>query len=144
MKLKKLAIIGFTALSLLVPAALLAADPATPSTGGGFAEAQQKIVNAGKVAYGTGAADASLESIIGNIIQTVLGLIGVLFMGLAIYGGYLWMMARGNEQQVDKAKETIKSAVIGAVIVLAAWAITNFVFTNIVGSVTGVTQGTLK
>jgi len=46
---------------------------------------------------------------------------------LVIYGGFLWMTARGNEQQVTKAKDLIISAVIGLVIVLAAYAITAYV-----------------
>ena len=34
------------------------------------------------------------------------------------------MMARGNEQEVEKAKSLIRNAIIGLVIVLAAYAIT--------------------
>jgi len=41
-----------------------------------------------------------------------------------IYAGYLWMLARGNEQEVEKAKNIIIYAVIGLVVVLSAYAIT--------------------
>ena len=44
-----------------------------------------------------------------------------------IYGGFVWMTARGNTQAVDTAKDLIYSAVIGLIIVLAAYAITTFV-----------------
>ena len=44
-----------------------------------------------------------------------------------VYGGYLWMTARGNEEEVTKAKNLIKAAIIGLIIVLAAYAISIFV-----------------
>lgn len=61
--------------------------------------------------------------IIANAIKTVLGFLGVIFVILMIYGGYTWMMARGNEQDVEKAKSTIRNAVIGLIIVVSAYAI---------------------
>jgi len=64
---------------------------------------------------------------IGQVIGILLSFIGVIFLGLMMYGGYTWMMARGNQAEVDKAKKMIESAIIGLVIVLAAYAITYFV-----------------
>lgn len=69
----------------------------------------------------------SVAQIIGIVIQAALGLLGVVFLVLMIYGGYLWMTDRGNDQQVEKAKNTIQRAIIGLIIVLAAYAITVFV-----------------
>jgi hypothetical protein len=68
----------------------------------------------------------------GRVVGTALSLIGVLFFILMIYGGFTWMTARGNEQQTEKAKTTITAAVIGMIIVLASYAITNFVFQAVV------------
>ena len=67
------------------------------------------------------------SEIIGKIIGAGLAFIGILFFILMIYGGFLWMTARGNEQQVEKAKNLIISAVIGLVIVLSAYAITSYI-----------------
>lgn len=69
----------------------------------------------------------SLESIIGVVIQTALSFLGVVFLLLIIYGGYLWMTARGNETQVEKAKNLLTAAVVGLIIVLAAYTISYFV-----------------
>jgi len=66
-------------------------------------------------------------SLIGKAIGILLGFIGVIFLGLMIYGGFTWMMARGNQAEVDKAKKMIESAIIGLIIVLAAYAITYYV-----------------
>ncbi len=74
----------------------------------------------------------SLFSGIGLIINSVLGLVGVIFMGLMIYGGYLWMTAAGNESQVEKALGIIKSAIIGLLITFAAFTISYFVMTAFV------------
>lgn len=73
----------------------------------------------------------SIESQVGNVISIVLGFVGVIFLGLIIYGGLIWMIARGNEQEVEKAKKVIEAAVIGLAIVLAAYAITYFVIQRI-------------
>ena len=70
----------------------------------------------------------SLPERIGQVISAVLVFLGVLFLLLIIYGGYIWMMARGNEQEVEKAKNIIKNALIGLVVVLAAYAITYTIF----------------
>lgn len=67
------------------------------------------------------------ESVIASIIQTALSFLGVIFLILMIYGGYLWMTARGNEEQSGKAKNTIVAAIIGIVIVLSAYAISYLV-----------------
>lgn len=66
--------------------------------------------------------------IISTVIQVFLSLLGIIFVILLVYGGYLWMNARGNEEQVKKAKDTIRMAIIGLVIVTSAYAITYFVF----------------
>jgi len=54
-----------------------------------------------------------------------------------IYAGFTWMMARGNQQDADKAKELIQQAVIGLAIVLSAYVITKFVGEILTKSATG-------
>lgn len=74
---------------------------------------------------------------VGVIVGAILAFIGVIFMLLIIYGGILWMTARGNEQQVEKAKSLIIQATIGLIIVLSAYAIVAFIgrqLTNTTGA----------
>ena len=71
--------------------------------------------------------EREIETTISSIVQTVLSFLGVIFLILMIYGGYLWMTARGNEEQTTKAKNTITAAIIGIVIVLSAYAISYLV-----------------
>ncbi|MCX6797945.1 MAG: pilin [Candidatus Falkowbacteria bacterium] len=63
----------------------------------------------------------------GQIIGVVLSFIGVIFLILMIYAGIMWMTAAGNEQQVSKAKDLLVNAIIGLVIVFAAYAITAYI-----------------
>jgi cbb3-type cytochrome oxidase subunit 3 len=70
---------------------------------------------------------SSLPQIIGRIVGAGLAFLGVVFLLLMIYGGFIWMLARGNEQEVEKAKNLIQAAVIGLMIVLSAYAITAFI-----------------
>jgi hypothetical protein len=64
---------------------------------------------------------------VGQIIGIVLSFIGVLFLGLMIYAGIMWMTAGGNEQLVTKSKDLITSAIIGLVIVIGAYALTTYI-----------------
>jgi len=85
-----------------------------------------------------------LGVLIGKIVGQLMGFVGVIFFVLMIYGGFLWMTAQGNEEQIKKAKSLITGAVIGIIIVFSAYAITSFVITN-VGESTGIqTTGTTE
>jgi len=75
--------------------------------------------------YNTVEAIPSLPLIVGKALSILTIFLGIVFLGLMIYAGYLWMMARGNEQDIEKAKNIIIYAVIGLVVVLSAYAITN-------------------
>ncbi len=68
------------------------------------------------------------ESLAGEIIQIALSFLGVLFLGLTIYAGFTWMTAKGNEQQVEKAKDMLIESITGLIIVIAAYAIASFVY----------------
>jgi hypothetical protein len=75
--------------------------------------------------------DVGIDVIIGTVISAVLGVLGVIFLVLTVYGGYIWMIARGDEAKAEKAKETMTNSIIGLVIVLAAYAISYFVLSKI-------------
>jgi cytochrome bd-type quinol oxidase subunit 2 len=76
------------------------------------------------------------EVIVGNIINVFLSIFGVLFLALMVYGGYKWMMAQGREEELKKAKDIIRSAIIGLGVVFLAFAISLFVIRGF-GAATG-------
>lgn len=81
----------------------------------------------GKIGTDIGATTKPLEEVIGGFIKGALVLVGTIFLVLMVYGGYIWMIARGDEQEAKKAKDIISMAVIGLAIVLVAYAVTYFV-----------------
>jgi len=78
-----------------------------------------------------GTYDNFLQTRTGEIIGTILSFVGVLFLGLMMYAGILWMTAQGNEQQITKAKGMLTNAIIGIIVVFAAYAITTFIGTQV-------------
>ena len=70
----------------------------------------------------------SLPEIAGAIIGTFLSFLGIIFLILIMYGGFVWMTSAGNEMKVYKAKQVLQQAIVGMIIVLAAYSITSFVF----------------
>lgn len=71
---------------------------------------------------------APLESSVANIINVALSVVLVFFLGLALYSGMRWLTARGNEDHVTRAKDTLEAAIIGLVIISISYGITNLVF----------------
>lgn len=69
----------------------------------------------------------SINSTISYVITLFLSFLGVIFLILMIYGGMMWMTARGNDDRVKKAKDIIIDSIIGLIVVVAAYAITYFV-----------------
>ncbi len=110
---------------LIVPAILLmpfAAGAATLNLG-------SNLNNVGNSAYG--AAPTDLLTIVGTIINVALGFLGVIFLLLTVYAGFLWMTAQGNEEQTTKAKGILTTAVVGLIITLAAYSIASFVVNQV-------------
>lgn len=77
----------------------------------------------------------SLPAIIGAIIGVFLSFMGIIFLVLIMYGGYVWMTSAGNEQKVYQAKKIITNSIIGTVIIMSSYAITRFVFEAVQSSV---------
>ncbi len=73
----------------------------------------------------------TLPELAGVVVNVALSLVGILFFALVLYAGVTWMKAMGNTEDVTKAKDMITQAIIGLVIVMAAYAISNFVFTSL-------------
>ncbi len=82
-------------------------------------------------AFGAVPAQKDLAVVIGTFIKFALSFVGVVFMVLVVYGGFLWMTAAGNEQSVAKAKNILISAVIGMLIIASGYAITDFVIRTV-------------
>ncbi len=86
------------------------------------------------VASGAGASVSELPNpigtnditvIFGRIVRAVLGLVGALALFWFVWGGILWMTARGDKGEVKKAQDIIKNASIGILIIFFAYTLTS-------------------
>jgi cbb3-type cytochrome oxidase subunit 3 len=86
-----------------------------------------KLGGLDSTAKNAGYVKKSVTDLTGNALSIILSSIGILFLGLMIYGGITWMTAQGNIDQVSKAKNLIIASVIGLIIIVMAFAITAFI-----------------
>lgn len=64
-----------------------------------------------------------LLDVLPGLVKLSLQLAGVIGFAVAIYAGILMVTARGNEEQVKKAKEILLYAVVAIVVISSAFAI---------------------
>jgi PKD repeat protein len=62
-----------------------------------------------------------------NVTNFVLGFLGLVGVIMVIYGGFLYLTAAGETDQMDKGKKAIIYAIVGILIVMASFAIVNTV-----------------
>lgn len=72
-----------------------------------------------------------------NLARLMLGLLGSITLIVFVYGGVVWLTAAGNAQRVERGKQVFEGALVGLVIVLAAWVIVNFVLAALTGTPLG-------
>lgn len=97
-----------------------------------FAPGGSVQTNVGQVGTQAGIGAATpLPVIIGNIINVVLGFLGIVLLFYLLYGGFLWMTSGGDAKGVDAAKTMIRNAIIGLVIIVSSYAISNFVLSQL-------------
>lgn len=65
-----------------------------------------------------------------KIINVVLGVLGVVAVGVVIYGGFLFLTAQGDPGRIKKGKDSITWGIIGLIIALLSWSIINFVLST--------------
>lgn len=90
----------------------------------------QSQAGMGPIGEKFGASSAStpdFRQTIVDVIKVVLSFLGLLMTILIIWAGFRWMTAGGDEKKVETAKSQLTAAVIGAVVIIAAWIITYLV-----------------
>ena len=117
-RIAPMALIG----TMLLPTASLAQSP--------FQDAQSTLGQIGQEAQIS--TDRTLPEIIGQVINIILGFLGIVLLLLILYAGFLWMTAGGDESKVKTARQIIANSIIGLIIIVAAFAISNFVLQSLV------------
>ena len=84
----------------------------------------------------SGLRDTDIRITVAKIIRVAMGLLGIVAVVIILIGGFTWMTAGGNEEKVAEAKKWIFAGIIGLAIILSAFAIANFVITQLVTATT--------
>ena len=101
-----------------------------------FCQAQgeiQKGLQQTAKSAGLGEKAPELSTVAGKVVGIIISLSGFLLAIYLVYGGFLWMTSGGEEEKIKKAKGMITNAIIGLVIVILAYAISNFVIERLGG-----------
>lgn len=69
----------------------------------------------------------SLAVSVGLVFQQVLGILGLVLLVLFVVGGLMWMTSGGSADKIKKARGLLINAVIGLIIVILAYALTDLV-----------------
>lgn len=72
-----------------------------------------------------------LMSTLQVVINVVIGVIGFIAVVMMIMGGISFATSQGDSSKVAKARNTILYGVIGLIVALLAYAIVNFVLSNV-------------
>ena len=109
-----------SAISVMASGGFLQGDVLTQTTEG------SGLAGAGKANAGN-----QLPVIIGQMVNVILSVLGLILLVYLLYGGYLWMTSGGDSEGVKKAKTMITNAVIGLVIITLSVVITSYVVSRL-------------
>jgi hypothetical protein len=139
--IKKILIFSLTFFSVLIFINFLIVTPSSAADqgGGGTTPATDKAVSLNNPLTGN-KTSTDINVLIGQIINGALGLVGSLALLMFIYGGFTWMLAAGNAQNVQKGKDILLWAVIGLIVIFSAYALVHFLFTNVLTQTAATTQ----
>ena len=73
--------------------------------------------------------NVTISSIVSALVTIVLVIAAIVFFFMLVIGGIRWITSGGDKAQTEAARNQITAALIGLVIVFAAWAIINLVST---------------
>lgn len=77
---------------------------------------------------GTGDADKDPRIFIGRLIKGILGLSGSVALLMFVYGGTVYLTAQGENEKIQRAKNTIVWATVGLVVIFGSYAFLTYLF----------------
>jgi hypothetical protein len=100
-------------------------------TGDSIANAQSLASFAG--CSGTDCSMCNIVDLTNGLIQWLIGFLFVLFAIIIAYAGFGLVTSGGNSHAMDEAKGRFTNAIIGLIIVLAAWLVVDTIMRGLVG-----------
>lgn len=78
-------------------------------------------------AIGYQGATTDANALFSNVLNTAYLWAGIICVIIIIVAGYIYVTANGNPTQIKRGKDAITGAIVGLVVVLLAFVITQFV-----------------
>ena len=79
----------------------------------------------------------SIVAIVGFFIKTIIPLSGAVALLMLIVGAIYWIISAGESEQVQKGKDTVVWALVGAVVILGSYVALSFIFKALTVGVPG-------
>jgi len=76
-----------------------------------------------------GLGSLTIAGIVSGLIKLVLVISSLVFFFILVMGGIKWIVSGGDKTKTETARDQITSALVGLVIVFAAWAIVKLIQT---------------
>ena len=94
-----------------------------------------KIKNDPQLAQMAGCTDTKrADEVINNVMPVVFGAMGVLAVGVMIFGGIMYAISVGDAQKAYRARHIIMYGLIGFIVSLLAYAIVKFISVSLAGA----------
>lgn len=72
-----------------------------------------------------------IRTIAANLVNILLGLLGVIAIVLIMYAGFMWMTAGGDPEKIVLARKILVSAAVGLLIVLSSWTLAIYILSRL-------------
>lgn len=69
----------------------------------------------------------SADTVANNVIEIVIGVLGLVAVFVMIYGGFTYMTSTGDASKIQRGKNIIIYGLVGLVVAILAYAIVKFV-----------------
>lgn len=76
----------------------------------------------------TGLGNMDPVTVAAQLVNVFLRVLGAITVFLMLYGGWIWIWARGNQEEITKAKDIIRGSIIGLLVILASFGVMQFIF----------------
>lgn len=67
------------------------------------------------------------DEVVNEVLKVVLSFVGVIAVGVMIYGGAMYMTSNGDSGKIQRAKNIIMYGLIGMVVAMLAYTIVHFI-----------------
>lgn len=118
---------------ILAGVALLTAPVGAASTIQDSVQDACSLENASGVVGGCESGGATLDTVLTNLVNVALTVIGIVAVVVIVMGGQRYITSGGDPAKAKAAKDMIMYAVIGLVVAVLAWAIVGFVARSLAG-----------